>query len=499
MMNNELKYFLYARKSSESEDRQMASIGDQIKEIQNLASELNLEIVEIFEESGSAKAPGRKLFNEMLLRIEQGEANGILCWKLNRLARNPVDGGQISWMLQKNLIKHIQCYGRDYKPNDNVLMMQVEFGMANQFVKDLSVDVKRGTRNKAERGWFPASLLPIGYMHNKDRTGKVKKKEIIPDPKIFPILKELWKLMLTKAYSIAEIKREADRLGLRNNKKRCYVHNSFIRMFCNPFYYGKFKWKDGNDNYQLFKGKHKPLITQTEFNRIQRILGTIGNNNHERKYNYTFKGLLSCGECSGAITASRKRNVYCKGCKRKFSCMHRADCPRCKVPISKMKNPKIVDVLYYHCTKKKGPCSQKYMSSAKLNLLYVEAIKDMQLSESVYQFMLVELQTLEQVTESESRQIYQVLKKQQSELKNRIQSLALMRADGEISKDDFQKMKNVTEKEIKEKADQIHDLDYQDIHWAQLAKSYLDLCRHAKSILANGDQKEVKSYSTTLA
>ena len=78
----------------------------------------------------------------MLQKIHSGEVNAILCWKLNRLARNPVDGGQISWMLQNNIIEHIQCFGRDYKPTDNVLMMQVEFGMANQYVKELSVDVK---------------------------------------------------------------------------------------------------------------------------------------------------------------------------------------------------------------------------------------------------------------------------------------------------------------------------------------------------------------------
>ena len=48
----------------------------------------------------------------MINRISQGEANGILTWKLNRLARNPVEGGQISWMLQNQMIKHIQKTNR---------------------------------------------------------------------------------------------------------------------------------------------------------------------------------------------------------------------------------------------------------------------------------------------------------------------------------------------------------------------------------------------------
>jgi len=110
---SKIKYFLYARRSSESEDRQMASIESQTEELKKLSKENSLNIVEIFSESKSAKAPGRPVFNEMVERIQKGEAQGILCWKLNRLARNPIDGGQISWMLQENVIEHIQTYGRD--------------------------------------------------------------------------------------------------------------------------------------------------------------------------------------------------------------------------------------------------------------------------------------------------------------------------------------------------------------------------------------------------
>ena len=78
------KYFIYARKSSESEDRQMASIDSQVDELKKLAKDFNLEIIDTFQESQSAKGPGRPIFNEMLVRISKGEATGILCWKLNR-------------------------------------------------------------------------------------------------------------------------------------------------------------------------------------------------------------------------------------------------------------------------------------------------------------------------------------------------------------------------------------------------------------------------------
>ena len=107
---NKIKFFLYARKSSESEDRQVASIESQIAELEKLAKREGLEIIKLFFESKSAKAPGRAVFNEMIERIYKGEAQGILCWKLDRLARNPVDGGNINWMLQQGGIQHIRPF-----------------------------------------------------------------------------------------------------------------------------------------------------------------------------------------------------------------------------------------------------------------------------------------------------------------------------------------------------------------------------------------------------
>ena len=93
-----IKYFLYARKSSEGEDRQVASVSSQIEELKDLAERQGLDILDILTEEKSAKAPGRPVFNRMMEDIQNGKAQGIICWKLDRLARNPVDGGQIGWL-----------------------------------------------------------------------------------------------------------------------------------------------------------------------------------------------------------------------------------------------------------------------------------------------------------------------------------------------------------------------------------------------------------------
>ena len=80
MTNNSQKFFLYARKSTDVEDKQVLSIEAQITELRAFAKQNNLNIVDTFIEKQSAKIPGRPIFGEVMKRIEKGEANGILAW-----------------------------------------------------------------------------------------------------------------------------------------------------------------------------------------------------------------------------------------------------------------------------------------------------------------------------------------------------------------------------------------------------------------------------------
>ena len=211
----------------------MASIESQIDELKKLAEQNNLRIVKIFSESKSAKAPGRPIYADMIARIKKGEAKGILCWKLNRLARNPIDGGEISWMIQQGIIQHIQTFGRSYYPTDNVIVMAVELGMANQFIRDLSVDTKRGLRSKAERGWYP-TYTPLGYTHNPYK--QKGNKEIMKDPKCFDLVKKIFELMLTGNYTPPKILKKAnEEWGLRTRTGKKIARSSIYRILTNPF------------------------------------------------------------------------------------------------------------------------------------------------------------------------------------------------------------------------------------------------------------------------
>src|ERR1035437_3507094 len=233
---NKLTYFLYARKSSESEDRQVQSIDDQINRLKELANSLGISIKEILTEAKSAKKPNcRPVFTNMLERIEKGEAQGILCWQINRLSRNPIDSGTLSWMLQQGALKCIQTMDRQYLPDDNVLLFSVESGMANQFIIDLKKNSMRGMVGKADRGWLP-SRAPLGYLNDK------LEHTIIEDPERFHLVRKMWDMMLTGNYTPPQIQEIANKergFATPNTQRGGGVEiaSSLIyRMFTNMFY-----------------------------------------------------------------------------------------------------------------------------------------------------------------------------------------------------------------------------------------------------------------------
>ncbi len=221
------KVFQYCRKSTESEDRQVISIDSQKAELKKFADSHGLEIVKIFTESKSAKEPGRPIFNEMMARVYKGEVSGILCWKLDRLARNPVDGGSVIWSLKSNGIEIFtpsQTYTQD---NDSVVMMYLEFGMAQKYIDDLSKNVKRGLRTKVELGWYP-SLAPLGYINIK--TPEYKFPIIANDTLRFEKVKNLF-IQILEGLPPAYVWRKATEEKLLNTKLANLYHTHHSMRF----------------------------------------------------------------------------------------------------------------------------------------------------------------------------------------------------------------------------------------------------------------------------
>ncbi len=156
-----LKAVLYARKSTEDTEKQVQSIPDQIKEMEKVAADLGIKILDVLQESKSAKAPGKRpVFKQMIRDVEDGKYNCILAWDTSRLSRNPKDGGDLQWLLDSGVLTAIRTKVKWYRDNDD-LLLTIENTMNGRFIKELSVKVKRGMDSKANKGGYP-HYAPIG-------------------------------------------------------------------------------------------------------------------------------------------------------------------------------------------------------------------------------------------------------------------------------------------------------------------------------------------------
>ena len=302
-----MKYILYCRKSTEGEDRQMLSLDAQERELLEIAQKYNLDVVQIFRESMSAKKEGRPIFNEMIDYVKGGKADAILCWKLDRLARNFIDGGQIIDALQTSTIKEIRTYEGLHLPTDNVLMIALQFGTANQYVRDLSTNVKRGNRQKLAQGGFPGNA-PFGYINEKVN------KTVIPHPVNAKYVKRAFHLRIKEYKSYSEISDILYLEGLRTKSGRKVFKSTVQRVLSNIFHTGVIE-REG----KLYQGNHEPLISKVHFEEAQRIAEGSSRPRPQTLF-FPLRGFLSCEVCGCSLTASLKKGhqyYYCTNGKRK--------------------------------------------------------------------------------------------------------------------------------------------------------------------------------------
>ena len=298
------KVFIYCRKSSEGEDKQVLSIPSQMKELQQVAERQNLQIVTTFKESKSAKAPGRSEFADMMRRLYLKEAEGVLCWKLDRLARNPVDGGAVIWAVKDQKVEIITPSQTYSHQNENTLLMYIEFGMAQKFIDDLGKASKRGMKTKAEMGWYPAPA-PIGYKNTPNR--KKGFKIVVKDEEKFGLVRKMFDAVLSGKQASEVYKDVSKNWKLTSKHGTVIAKSTFYNILSNPFYYGEFEWIRGSGNW--YKGKHAPMIKKDEFDVIQKMLGKYGKP-VSRGNIFDLTGLLRCERCGSAITASKKIKHY---------------------------------------------------------------------------------------------------------------------------------------------------------------------------------------------
>lgn len=301
-----MKYILYCRKSTDSEDRQLLSLDAQERELLEIADKYGLQVVATYRESMSAKSIGRPVFAKVIKEIKSGKADAILCWKLDRLARNFQDGGLVIDMLQKSIIKEIKTYEATHYPSDPVYTLAFLFGEANQYSRNLSVNVKRGNREKLERGEFP-NKAPIGYLNDKAT------KKIVIDKQRAVYIKRVFDLYVDERKSTREI---ADILysdGFRTYSGKKVYKSAIARILATTFYMGIMV-----RNNKHYVGVHTPLISKEKFEQA-RMIAEGKTQVRTQKLFFPLRGFLTCANCGCALTATLKKGhqyYYCTNGKK---------------------------------------------------------------------------------------------------------------------------------------------------------------------------------------
>mgnify|MGYP001604630505 CR=1 FL=1 len=447
------KYFLYARKSTEDEERQVMSIEAQLVELEEYAKREKLEITERFIESKSAKKPGREIFNKMVSKInESDEAVGLLAWHPDRLARNSVDGGQIIYLIDTGKLVSLRFPTFWFEPTpQGLFMLQVAFGQSKYYSDNLSENVKRGIRQKLRRGEW-TGLAPLGYVNN------AKIRNIEPDPTKARVIAKAFEEFSQGRHTLESLSERLKFLGVASKTGKRLCKAVVKHMLSNPIYTGLIV-----HNSETYEGKFSPIVSRATFEIVQRILKDRAKPRKSKKsHNFPFVGLLRCGECGAAITAQ-----YAHGHGGTYR--------------------------YYRCTKRLGPCSQRYLREDLMAHQLKNLLSKVALCQDWTEKMRAQVDIWEKEQTQVSKSFAQNLEVKVKETDEKLDKLVNAFLDGTIEKETYLVKKDELVKLKTELLERKRDFGRKGNNWNEPLKGWLNTACHAEKLASSEDFYEIKS------
>ncbi len=297
-----VRYCLYARKSTESEERQILSIDSQVNEMIKLAERDNLEIIDVRREAHSAKDSGqRPVFKEILEDLRRGRFNGILAWDASRISRNAGDLGSVVDLMDQKCLLEIRTFSQTFinSPNEKFLLM-ILCSQAKLENDNRVINVKRGLRTRCEMGLRPG-VAPTGYLNDKHADRKCHANI---DPERAPVIKKMFEKVAYEKWSGKKLYMWLKfELNLRTEKGKKHLSlGNIFRILYNPFYYGDFEYPKNSGNW--YQGKHEPIITKELFDLAQAQLKSNVLRGEDKEFAFT--KLMTCGLCGSGISAAEK-------------------------------------------------------------------------------------------------------------------------------------------------------------------------------------------------
>lgn len=298
-----IRYCLYARKSTESDEKQALSIDSQVNEMLVIAKRDDLNVVDIRRESFSSKTVGqRPVFNQMLADIREKKFNGIITWAPDRLSRNAGDLGAIVDLIDSNALSEVRTYGQKFTDSPNDKFMLMILGSQAKLENDQKgVNVKRGLRTRCKMGLWPAPA-PTGYLNYNQND---KKCEVYIDPQRGLYIKQIFEKCIHEGWSGRDIQSwlKDDKKFVTKYGKPLSLSNIY-KILNTPFYYGEFEYPQGSGNW--YTGKHESLITKELYLKAQEKMNANRSIKEIKRNDFAFTRLMTCGLCGSGITAQEK-------------------------------------------------------------------------------------------------------------------------------------------------------------------------------------------------
>ena len=449
-----IQYFLYARKSTEDEERQIMSIEAQLTELQEFAKRENIVIAKTFIESKSAKKPGREVFNEMMLEVEKSkESVGLLAWHPDRLARNSIDGGQIIYSIDTEKISSLKFPTFWFEPTpQGLFMLQVAFGQSKYYSDNLSENVKRGIRQKLRRGEWP-TRAPFGYINDP------KIRNIQPDPVKGKILTKIFEEFSSGNFTFESLSERLSFWGIVGSTGKPLKKSPVYRILSNKAYLGIIE-----HNGEAYQGNFLPLVDTKTFEAVQKVLKSKSRpRKHKEGHSFPFCGLLTCGECRAAITAQHAHGHG--GTYR-----------------------------YYRCTKRLGPCSQKYLQEKDVATQIKEQLQTVAISDTCYRDGLAEIAEWEKELKNNRGSFSENIDRKILETDEKLGKLVDSYLDNLIDKDIYLKKKEGLIKQKTELHQKKSDFAKKGISWIEPLKEFWKDLNQAKKLALSNDFHEIKSF-----
>lgn len=308
---------IYARYSGGSNQRD-CSIEQQVADCEAFARYNNLRVVKVYADHAiSGTSDNRPQFQQMLKDSARGKFQYVICWKIDRFARNRYDSATYKFRLKKNNVSVL--YAKESIPDgpEGILLESILEGSAEYYSANLAQNVRRGMMYNAQQCKVNSGNIPFGYQKGADG-----KYEI--NPAQAEIVREIFSSFLSGA-SFAEIANDLNSRGIRTAHGRTWNKHSFHAMLKNEIYTGVYHYADVR-----IEGGAPLIISSDQFMEVQRLLETKKNpqGRARDKAEYLLTGKLKCAHCDsfmvGVSGRGKNNEVY-----HYYGCMGRIKEKKC--------------------------------------------------------------------------------------------------------------------------------------------------------------------------